>query len=82
MAMAGRTGWERCFHGTIKREINSDGSPVVNGRIKVLDGFICTQAASQHVLGERLDEMVLIVLETGLHCDAGNSIPNGNISLN
>ena len=29
MAKAGKHGWDRCFHGTIKREIDADGNPVV-----------------------------------------------------
>lgn len=71
MAKAGKQGWDRCFHGTIKRDIDSDGNPVVYGRIKVLDGFVCTQAKDQWELGDRLDELVLMILDFGLHSDTG-----------
>lgn len=67
MGKAGKTGWDRCFHGIIKRETDADGNPVVIGRIKVGDGFILAQAANQYALGERLDELVLMVLDYGLH---------------
>jgi len=71
MAKKGKTGWENCFMGTIKRETDADGTPIVRGKIKVLDGFIYAQAANQYVLGERLDDMVLMILDKGLHDVAG-----------
>ena len=67
MAKAGKHGWNRCFHGTIKRDIDEDGHPIVYGKIKVLDGFICAQAEDQWILGDMLDEIVLMVLDKGLH---------------
>ncbi len=74
MAKAGKHGWDRCFHGTIRRDIDEDGHPVVYGKIKVLDGFIYAQAEDQWILGERLDEMVLMVLDKGLHKNVGKTI--------
>jgi hypothetical protein len=59
------------FFGTIKRGFDSDGVPVIYGKIKVLDGFIYALAATQDVLGKRLDALVLMVLDEGLHSDAG-----------
>ena len=67
MAKAGKRGWNRCFHGTIKRETDADGNPVVIGKIKVGEGFILAQASDQWILGDRLDELVLLVLDYGLH---------------
>jgi len=61
-AKAGKTGWDRCFYGTIKRDIDADGHPVF-GKIKVLDGFICAMASNQWKLGDILDELVLMVLD-------------------
>ncbi len=46
---------------------------VVRGKIKVLNGFICAQAANQDVLGEHLDELALMVLDMGLHDNEGLS---------
>ena len=71
MAKAGKTGWDRCFHGTIKRETDADGNPVVYGKIPVGHSHIISSAKDQWQLGDRLDEMVLIVLEMGLHDDEG-----------
>jgi len=71
MAKAGKHGWDRCFHGTIRRETDADGNPVVFGKIKVLDGYIIAKAKDQWILGEKLDEMVLMILDYGLHSDAG-----------
>ena len=62
----------RRFFGTILRDFDSDGSPVVRGEIKVLDGFILAQAACKDEFGSRLDELVLMVLDEGLHDDEEN----------
>jgi len=74
MAKAGKNGWDRCFHGTIKREFDADGSPIVIGKIKVLNGFILAQAKDQWELGEMLDEIVVMVLDYGLHSVVGKKI--------
>lgn len=61
----------RRFYGTIKRGCDADGTPVVRGRIEVQDGFILAQAGCQDDLGTRLDELVKMVLDLGLHSDPG-----------
>ena len=53
--------------GTIKRDFDADGNPVVYGKIEVKDGFVCAQAEDQWELGEKLDEMVLMVLDYSLN---------------
>ena len=84
MAKAGKNGWDRCFHGTIRRERDADGNPVVYGKIKVNDGYIYATAKDQWELGEMLDDMVLMILDKGLHATVGrNSIIAENLfSLN
>ena len=67
MAKAGKQGRDRCFHGTIRRERDADGNPVVYGKIKVNDGNIVAMATDQWILGDMLDEMVLLVLDNGLN---------------
>jgi hypothetical protein len=71
MAKAGKHGWDRCFHGTIRRETDENGVPVVYGKIKVNDGYIYACAKDQWILGDRLDELVLMVQDYGLHDDQG-----------
>ena len=71
MAKAGKNGWDKCFHGTIRRSTDENGNPVVYGKIKVNDGLIFATAKDQWELGEKLDEMVLQVLNTKFeedHC--------------
>ena len=65
MAKAGND-WNRCFHGTIRRERDENGNPVVYGKIKINDGYICAMASDQWELGEKLDELVLMVLDYNL----------------
>lgn len=74
--------FSRCYYGTIRRGTDTEGNPVVYGKIKVLKGFIYAMASDQWELGDKLDELVFMILEMGLHSNKGNSIPKGNISLN
>jgi hypothetical protein len=64
----GKKGFNRCFHGTIRR---SEG--IVYGNIKVNDGYIIANGKDQWELGEKLDEMVLMILDFGLHSDIGKT---------
>lgn len=73
MAKAGKNGWDRCFHGTIRRERDADGNPVVYGKIKVNDGYIYASAKDQWELGEKLDDMVLMILDNELHQKSGKT---------
>lgn len=89
MAKAGKNGWDKTFHGTIKRCTDKNGNPIVYGKIKVNDGIVYATAKDQWELGEKLDEMVLQVLNTKFeekHCQIainhGISIDNKRIFLN
>jgi len=55
----------------INRETVENEHPVVRGRIEVEDGFVLAQDSCQDDLGTRLDELVKMVLDMGLHLDAG-----------
>ena len=74
LAKCGKTGWDRCYKGTIRRATDEDGTPIVYGKIYVEGGFIYGIGRDQWELGERLDDMVLMILEYGLHDSAGKSI--------
>ena len=79
MAKAGRHGWDRCFHGTIQRLVDDEGQPYVFGKIKMKDGFISARAKDQWELGVNMDEIVLMVLDFGLHCSLVNRCNLGTI---
>jgi len=66
-----QAGVNRRFYGSIKRGYAEDGNQIVWGKILVNNGFICSMAANQDVLGARLDELVKLVLDEGLHEDEG-----------
>jgi len=70
----GMKGFDRCFHGTIRRK-DENNNPVVFGKIivknKILDGHIIAMADNQWILGEKLDELVVMILDKGLHNDSG-----------
>lgn len=67
MAKAGKHGWDRCFHGTIRRERDDNENPVVFGKIDVNDCEITATAQDQWKLGEKLDDLVLMILDHDLH---------------
>lgn len=58
---------DRKFHGTIKRERDEDGNPVVRGTIEINGGQIHASAKDQWELGKKLDNMVKLILDTDLH---------------
>lgn len=70
-----KADWSRCFHGTIKRAKTNEGIPVVYGKILVKNdihnGFVYAKAKDQWDLGDKLDELVIMVLDKGLHNDSG-----------
>lgn len=78
MAKAGND-YTRCFHGIIRRNVNEHNEPVISGKIKVYDGYIYSQANTQNNLGEKLDELVLLVLDNDIHKPSGiYSLVSGN----
>jgi hypothetical protein len=72
MAKAGND-WNRCFHGTIRRERDENGNPIVYGKIKVNDCVIYASAPDQWELGDKLDDMDLLILDYDLHKRIGSS---------
>jgi len=71
----GMRGFDRCFHGTIKREKDKNGKILVRGKIlvknEIHNGYIYAMADDQWKLGEKLDELVLLILDNELHSNAG-----------
>jgi hypothetical protein len=73
MVKAGKLDWHRRFLGTIKRGVDESGKPVISGRVQVNDSIIYAQAENEELLGEKLDEMALLILDMGLHSKEGVS---------
>jgi hypothetical protein len=61
-AGSGDKGFDRCFYGTIVRKRDENNNPVVYGKIKVNNHIIQASAKDQWELGEKLDQLVLYVL--------------------
>jgi hypothetical protein len=66
MFMAKANGFNKCFHGTIRRE-HDDGNPIVYGKIKIGNGYVIASAKDQWELGEKLDQLVLYALNFTNH---------------
>jgi hypothetical protein len=62
---------DRRLYRTISRDSDASGHPVIPDQIKVNNGFVIAMAGHQDVLGSRLDEMVLMILDMDLHSDTG-----------
>jgi hypothetical protein len=62
---------DRCFYGIIKRSNDANGNPHVFSRIVINNGLIQARAPDQHELGRNLDEICKMVLDGGLHRNAG-----------
>ena len=59
--------WKRCYHGTIVRSNDANSNPFVFGKIKVNNGYVIARANDQWELGEKLDELVIMILDHDLH---------------
>jgi len=68
-----KAGWDRCFHGIIKRKTDEEGSQFVYSEIKINKGYIYSRASDQWILGQMLDELTIMVLDKGLHSNIGIS---------
>ena len=73
MAKAGKNDWTRCFWATINRDKDENGNEIsVSGKVLIKDrAEIWSRAANQDILGENLDGIVEMVLDYGLHDNAG-----------
>ena len=63
----GNKGFDKCFHGTIRRTRDDNDNPIVYGKININDGHIIATANDQWELGDKLDELVLMILDYDLH---------------
>jgi len=68
-----KAGFHRCFYGTIKQYTDDDGKNWEYSEIKVKDAKICSRSQVRDILGEQLDDMVLMILDHGLHENPGAS---------
>lgn len=69
----GNKGFDMCFHGTIRRERDIEDNPIIYGKIKVNDGHIYATGKDQWELGNKLDELVILIIKYGLHHNIGQN---------
>lgn len=65
---------DRLFTGCIKRLNDNAGNSFVFSRIVMPDGLLCASASTQDELSSNLDKMCKMIVDEGLHSDAGVSI--------
>lgn len=77
-----KADWNRCFYGIIKRSDDKNNLTVF-GRIivknNIHDGFVIASACDQQYLGDKLDELVTMVLDKGLHFNQFKSFVNNDM---
>jgi hypothetical protein len=66
-----RADWTRTFMGTIRREVDTDGNPVVLGEVIVQEGKMWSKASTQEELMKNLDDICAMKLDYKLHSQAG-----------
>jgi hypothetical protein len=66
-----KADWTRTFMGTIRREVDTNGNPVVMGEVIVYEGKIWSKAANQEELMKTMDAICTMKLDMGLHSHAG-----------
>ncbi len=71
MIKAGKNDWSRTYIGSIKRETNEKGEPVVRMNVIVEEGMVIGMAGNQDELGANLDDVCLMKLDFGLHSKDG-----------
>jgi hypothetical protein len=76
-----QAGSERTFFGSIKRGEDENGEKFVFSRIVVNDGLICAREIEQDQLALNLDKILIMVLDLGLHKEAGKTIKILNTDL-
>lgn len=76
-----QAGNERTYFGCIKRGEDENGKKFVFSRIVVNDGLICAREIEQDQLGLNLDKILIMVLDMGLHNEAGKTIKVLNTEL-
>ena len=66
-----KADWNRTYIGTIKREVDDTGQPIVRGAVKVEEGRIYSTAADQDELCRNMDAICVMKLDYGLHQSEG-----------
>jgi hypothetical protein len=69
-----KADWTRTFIGTIRREVDGDGNPLVLGEVIVHEGKIWSKASNQEELMKNMDEICIMKLDMGLHTNSGVTI--------
>jgi hypothetical protein len=68
-----KADWTRTFMGTIRREVDGDGNPVLLGEVIVQEGKIWSKADNQEELMMNMDALCTLKLDYGLHFTCGIS---------
>lgn len=63
----------RRFYGTIRRSKDDTGNHCVFGKIRINKGSVYSKADNQDTLGKKLDEMIILILDNGLHEQHGRT---------
>lgn len=66
-----KADWQRTFIGSIRREADSEGNPVLSGKVIVQEGMIWSMSSDEEELRNNLDDICLMKLDFRLHEDLG-----------
>jgi len=69
-----KADWQRTYMGTIKREVDFDGNPVLSCKVIINEGMAWSRAADEEELRKNMDDICVMKLDRGLHQNSGLSI--------
>jgi hypothetical protein len=69
-----RADWRRTFIGSIFRESDNEGNPVLRGEVFINEGMAWSKSSDEEELRNNLDDICLLKLDYNLHSNPGITI--------
>jgi hypothetical protein len=71
-----KADWTRTYLGEIRREVDSDGNPLLMGKVTVDEGQIWSMAnCDDEILRKNMDDICKMKLDKNLHSSSGKTLP-------
>jgi hypothetical protein len=74
-----KADWERTFMGEIRRETDSNGNPIIIGKVVIMNGTAWSSATTEEELRKNMDDLCKMKLDGELHLHPGITIKISDI---
>jgi hypothetical protein len=68
-----KAGWHRTYWGSIKRNVDSNGTPILSGEVIIEEGKVWSRSQDEEELLRNMDDICMMKLDYGLHADHGRT---------